>query len=174
VAFCLKQLVKKTGGYMKTSIIKTNNGNSTMPARTVSNWVDQLFQDNLNRFFNDDFWGFGGIDHQVNVPVNLRETDKSYEMSLIAPGLKKEDFRLNVTNELLTISYEQKTEQNSENKEDRWLRKEYKMESFSRSFNLDDSVDVDNISASYDNGILHLTLPKKENARRISKTINVK
>jgi HSP20 family protein len=110
----------------------------------------------------------------VNVPVNLRETDKSYEMSLIAPGLKKEDFRLNVTNELLTISYEQKTEQNSENKEDRWLRKEYKMESFSRSFNLDDSVDVDNISASYDNGILHLTLPKKENARRISKTINVK
>ena len=159
---------------MKTSIIKQNNGNTEMPARTVSNWVDQLFQDNLNRFFNDDFWGFGGIDHQVNVPVNLRETDKSYEMSLIAPGLRKEDFKLNVTDELLTISYEHKEEQNSGNKEQGWLRKEYKMQSFSRSFRLDDSVDVNNISASYDNGILHLTLPKKENAQRISKTIVVK
>ena len=95
-------------------------------------------------------------------------------MSLIAPGLRKEDFKLNVTNELLTISYEQKEEQNKESKEERWLRKEYKMQSFSRSFSLDDSVDLNNISASYDNGILHLTLPKKENARRISKTIDVK
>ena len=159
---------------MKTNVIKTNNGNTAMPARTMSNWVDQLFQDNLNRFFKDDFWGFGGIDHQVNVPVNLRETDKSYEMSLIAPGLTKEDFKLNVTDELLTISYEQKDEQNSENKEQGWLRKEYKMQSFTRSFGLGDTVDVNNISASYDNGILHLSLPKKENARRISKTILVK
>ena len=159
---------------MKTSIIKTNNGNAAMPASTVSNWVDQLFQDNLNRFFNDDFWGFGGINHQVNVPVNLRETDKSYEMSVIAPGLKKEDLKLNVTDQLLTISFEQKDEQNSRSDEQGWLRKEYKMQSFSRSFGLDDSVDVNNISASYDNGILHLTLPKKENARRISRTIEVK
>ena len=159
---------------MKTSIIKTDSGNAATPARTVNNWVDQLFQDNLNRFFNDDFWGFNGINQQVNVPVNLRETDKSYEMSVVAPGLKKEDFRLNVSNELLTISYEQKEEQNNENKEQGWLRKEYKMQSFSRSFGLDDSVDLNNISASYDNGILHLSLPKKENARRISKTIIVK
>ena len=159
---------------MKTSIIKTNNGNTAMPARTVNNWVDQLFQDNLNRFFHDDFWGFGGVDHQVNVPVNLRETDKSFEMSIVAPGLKKEDFKLNVTNDLLTISYEQKEEQNNENKEQGWLRKEYRMQSFSRNFGLDDSVDVNNITASYDNGILHLTLPKKESAQRISKTIQVK
>lgn len=159
---------------MKTSIIKQNNGNTAMPARTVSNWVDQLFQDNLNRFFNDDFWGFAGTDHQVNVPVNLRETDKSYEMSLIAPGLRKEDFKLNVNDELLTISYEQQEKENNGSKEQGWLRKEYKMQSFSRSFRLDDSVDVNNISASYDNGILHLTLPKKENAQRVSKTIVVK
>jgi HSP20 family protein len=159
---------------MKTSIIKTNNGNTTMPARTVNNWVDQLFQDNLNRFFNDDLWGFSGITHQVNVPVNLQETDKSYEMSIIAPGLRKEEFKLNVNGELLTISYEQKEEQNDENNEQGWLRKEYKMQSFSRSFNLDDTVDVNNISASYDNGILHLSLPKKESARKITKSIEVK
>ena len=159
---------------MKTNIIKRSNGNTGMPTRTENNWVDHLFQENLNSFFNDDFWSFGKINQQANVPVNLRETDQSYEMSLIAPGLCKEDFKLNVTNDLLTVSYEQKEEHNEEKAEEGWLRKEYKMQSFSRSFTLDDSVDVSKISASYDNGVLHLSLPKKENARRISKTIDIK
>ena len=159
---------------MKTSIIKRNNGNTALPTSTASNWVDQLFQSNLNRFFNDDFWGFSGVNQQVNVPVNLRETDQAYEMSLIAPGLRKEDFKLNVTDDLLTVSYEQKQEQNEESAQEGWLRKEYKMQSFSRSFNLDDSVDVNKITASYDNGVLHMSLPKKESARRIAKTIEIK
>lgn len=159
---------------MTTNIIKRNNGTSTLPERRISSWVDQLFQDNLNRFFNDDFWGFNGINQQVSVPVNLRETDKSYEMSVVAPGLRKEDFKLNVTNDLLTISYEQKEEQSNGSKEEGWLRNEYRMQSFTRSFSLDDTVDVNKISASYDNGILHLTLPKKESAQRVSKTIEIK
>jgi HSP20 family protein len=172
MASCLKSGTKKQGGFMKTSIIKRNNGKTTGP--TANNWVDQVFQNNLNRFFNDDFWGFSGIDQQVNVPVNLRETDQAYEMSLIAPGLRKEDLKLNVTDDVLTVSYEQKHEQNEENTRDGWLRKEYKMQSFSRSFSLDDSVDINKITASYDNGILHLSLPKKESARRIAKTIEIK
>ena len=159
---------------MKTNIIKRSNGNTGMPTSTENNWVDHLFQENLNRFFNDDFWGIGKIDQQANVPVNLRETDQSYEMSLIAPGLRKEDLKLNVTDDLLTVSYEQKEEHNEEKAEEGWLRKEYKMQTFSRSFRLDDSVDVNKITASYDNGVLHLSLPKKENARRISKTIDIK
>ena len=159
---------------MKTSIIKRNNGNTELPASTSTNWIDQLFQNNLNRFFNDDFWGFSGINQQVNVPVNLRETDQGYEMSLIAPGLRKEDFKLNATEDLLTVSYEQKQEHNEENTQEGWLRKEYKMQSFSRNFSLDDSVDINKITASYDNGVLHLSLPKKENARRIAKTIEIK
>ncbi len=159
---------------MTTNIIKRNNGTTTVPARQLNSWVDQLLQDNLNRFFNDDFWGFSGVNQQVNVPVNLRETDKAFEMSLVAPGLRKEDFKLNVTDNLLSISYEQKEEQNNQNKEEGWLRKEYRMQSFSRSFTLDDSVDVNKVSASYDNGILHLTLPKKESAQRLTKTIEIK
>lgn len=155
---------------MTTNIIKRNNGTSTVPARQFNTWVDQLLHDNLNRFFNDDLWGFSGINQQGNVPVNLRETDKTYEMSLVAPGLRKEDFRLNVTDNLLTISYEQKEEQ----KEEGWLRKEYRMQSFSRSFTLDDTVDVNKVAASYDNGILHLTILKKESAQRITKTIEIK
>lgn len=159
---------------MTNSIIKRTNGTSNLPARPITGLIDQLFQNNLNRFFNDDFWGFNGVEHQVTVPVNLKETDKAYEMQLVAPGLKKEDFKLNVTNELLTVSFEQKDEQEQGSKEEGWLRKEYKMQSFSRSFNLDDSVDINKISAAYNNGILHLTLPKKENAQRISKSIEVK
>lgn len=159
---------------MTTSIIKRNNGSTSVPARALSGWVDQLLNENLNRFFHDDFWGFRSIDQQVNVPVNLRETDKTYEMSLVAPGLRKEDFKLNVTNDLLTVAYEHKEEQNQENKQEGWLRKEYRMQSFNRSFTLDDTVDVAKISASYDNGILHLTLPKKENVQRLSTTIEVK
>lgn len=159
---------------MTNSIIKRTNGTSNLPARPITGLIDQLFQNNLNRFFNDDFWGFNGLEHQVTVPVNLKETDKAYEMQLVAPGLRKEDFKLNVTNELLTVSFEQKDEQEQGSKEEGWLRKEYKMQSFSRSFNLDDSVDINKISAAYNNGILHLTLPKKENAQRISKSIEVK
>ncbi|MDX2046845.1 MAG: Hsp20/alpha crystallin family protein [Chitinophagaceae bacterium] len=155
---------------MTSGIIKRSNGAGTAPQGTFSNWVDMVLNENLNRFFNDDFWGFGGIEQQVNIPVNLRETDKTYEMSVVAPGLRKEDFKLNVSNDLLTISYDQKEEQKQEN----WLRKEYGIRSFTRTFTLDDTVDIEEITASYDNGILHLTLPKKENARRLSKTIEVK
>jgi HSP20 family protein len=174
MASCLKSGKKNKEVFMKTSIIKRTNGNTTLPSSTTSNWVEQLLQNNLNRFFNDDFWGFSGIDQQVNVPVNLRETDQAYEMSLIAPGLRKEDFKLNVTNDMLTVSCEQKQEQNEENTQKGWLRKEYKMQSFSRSFSLDDSVDINKITASYDNGVLHLSLPKKESARRITKTIEIR
>lgn len=159
---------------MTTSIIKRNNGAVPAQAKTLSNWVDQLLNENLNRFFQDDFWGFRNVESATNIPVNLRETDKTYEMSLVVPGLRKEDFKLNVSNDLLTISYEQKEKQDQQLKEEGWLRNEYKMQSFSRSFNLDDTVDTSKITALYDNGILHLTLPKKENAQRLSKTIEVK
>lgn len=159
---------------MTNSIIKRTNGTSNLPARSLTNLVDQLFQNNLNRFFNDDHWGFNGVEHQVTVPVNLKETDTTYEMHLVAPGLKKEDFKLNVTNDLLTVSFEQNEEQQQGGKEDGWLRSEYRMQSFSRSFNLDDSVDINKITAAYKDGILQLTLPKKENAQRITKAIEVK
>jgi HSP20 family protein len=159
---------------MTNSIIKRTNGRSSLPAASIPVLVDQLFQNNLNRFLNDDFWGFNGIEHQVTVPVNLKETDKAFEMQLIAPGLRKEDFKLNLTNDLLTVSFEQKEEQEQTGKEEGWLRKEFRLHSFNRSFNMDDSVDINKISAAYNNGILHLTLPKKENAQRVSKNIEVK
>ena len=158
---------------MTTNIIRRNDGTSTVAPRTVSGWVDQLMQDNLNRFFTDDFWGLSSPNQRVGVPVNLRETDKTYEMELVAPGLKKEDFKLHVSNDMLTVSYEHQDEKTDESQQEGWLRKEYKLQSFTRSFSLDDTVDMNKISANYNNGILSLTLPKKENAQKVSRSIKV-
>jgi HSP20 family protein len=153
-----------------TSLMKRGNGQA--PANGFSGLVDRVFQDNLNRFFTDENWGFTGLNRTVNVPVNLRETDKSYELELVAPGLKKEDLKVNVQRDVLTISFEHKEENEQQNK-DGWLRKEYKMQSFTRSFSLDDNVDANKIHAEYRDGVLHLSLPKKEGAQSLSRTIEV-
>ena len=155
-----------------TTVMKRENGSAAMPT-TFSGLVDQLFQDNLSRFFNDDFPGFPGSMIPNNIPVNIRETDKSYEMELIAPGLKKEDLKLNCTGDQLTVSFEHKEENEQGNKQESWLRREYRHQSFTRSFNLNDSIDANKIAAKYEDGILRLTLPKKEQAQRISKNIEV-
>jgi HSP20 family protein len=156
-----------------TGIMKRNNGNSNMPS-TFTGLVDQLFQDNLTRFFTDDFWGSSGGNRSSQVPVNIKETDKTYEMELVAPGLKKEDLKLNVSNDMLTVSFEHKEENNQENEEEGWLKREYRHQSFSRSFSLDDTIDANKISAKYQDGVLHLSLPKKEGAQKISKNIEIK
>jgi HSP20 family protein len=152
-----------------TNIIKKENG---QPA-TFGSVVDQIFQNNLSRFFDDDAWGFSGIHTRGQAPVNIRESENSYELEVIAPGLKKQDFQLNLNGDLLTVSFEQKEEASEPNKDTRWLRKEYKKRSFSRSFTLDDTVDPAKGAARYEDGVLYITLPKKENAQPSTRTINV-
>ena len=105
--------------------------------------------------------------------MNIRETDKTYEMEVIAPGLSKEDFQLNLAGDLLTVSFDHKEEKQEENKETGWLRKEYGRRSFSRSFTLDDTVDAGKVAARYQDGILYVSLPKKENAQQLSRTIQI-
>lgn len=154
------------------TLMKRTNGN--MPATTFSGLVDKLFQNNVNRFFDDDFWGFNGVAQSVNVPVNIRETDKVFELQLVAPGLKKDDFKVNVNGDVLSVSFEQNEAHSNENKEEGWLRKEYQKRSFTRSFSLDDAIDVSKIDAKYADGILHLTMPKKEGAQAVSRNIEIK
>ncbi len=150
-----------------TSIIKKENGRQ--PA-SFGNVVDQIFQNNLSRFFDDTFWGFNGLERN-RIPVNIRETDKEYEMQLVAPGLKKEDFHLNVTGDTLTVSFEHKQEEETGN--EGWLQQEFRKQSFSRSFQLGDTIDTRNIKARYDNGILYLVLPKNEKSQKLSTSIKV-
>lgn len=156
-----------------TNLMKRSSSNGNMPATSFSGLVDRFFQDNMSRFFDDEFWGFNGLNRNVSVPVNVRETDKNFEMELVAPGLKKDDFKINVNGDMLTVSFEHKEENNQQNEDQSWLRKEYRMQSFSRSFNLDDTVDANKITAKYSDGILHLTLPKKEGSQRISRTVQI-
>lgn len=153
-----------------TTLMK-RNGNGHAPQATFGGLVDQLFQDNVSRFFDDNFWGFSGNVSRSQVPVNIRENDKAYELQLMAPGVKKEDFKVQVADGLLTVSFEHK-EDNSNNSEG-WLRREYRHQSFSRSFSLEDTVDGENIGARYDNGILYLTIPKKEPAQKNSREIQI-
>jgi HSP20 family protein len=164
---CEIQIPKKED--IMTNIIKKDNA---QPA-TFGSVVDQLFHQNLNRWFDDDFWGFHGVRDPYGVPVNIRETDKTYELELVAPGLEKEDFQLNFTNDVLTISFDHKEDSTVSRENQRWLRKEYRKQSFMRTFNVDETVDVDKAVARYEKGVLLVTLPKKDHAQRVSRTINI-
>lgn len=165
-------ILKNKEEVMTTGMIKKDN--ARVPATSFGGLVDQFFQDNLGRFFEDGFWGFNGLAQRANVPVNLKETDTSYEMQLVAPGLKKEDFNIRLDGDMLTVSFEHKEEKQQEDKNQRWLRKEFRQQSFARSFTLDDTLSAEKISAQYRDGILHLSLPKKEGAQRVSRQIEIK
>ncbi len=106
--------------------------------------------------------------------VNVAEHAANYELTLAAPGMKKNDFKIDLEGNTLTISSEK--EDTKEQKEAKYSRKEYSYSSFSRSFTLPEDVLRDKIDAKYDNGILTLMLPKKEEAMKASanKMIEVK
>lgn len=154
------------------------NGSGSLPATTspvtsFGGLVDSVLQNTLNRFFDDDIWRLNGLTGSNNqVPVNIWETADTYEMEVVAPGLRKDDFNVDVSDNMLTVSFDHQREDRSEH--DGYIRQEYRMQSFSRGFTLDDTVDADKITANYKDGVLHLTLPKKEGARKITKKIQVK
>ena len=156
---------------MTNAIAKKQNGN---PSVTFGNVVDNIFQNSLDRFFDDNFWDVESQLTSGSVPVNVRETDQQYEMDVIAPGCRKEDFNINISDNLLTISFAHKEQTSEQNEKAGWVRNEYVQRSFSRSFTLDDTVDVDKIRATYTDGILHLSLAKNEKAKKLSRNIEIR
>ena len=154
-----------------TSLERKNNERRNVSFTSPFGLVDRFFQNNLSRFFDEDF-GTGLARQQV--PVNIEDTDKSYELEFVAPGLKKEDFKINLNGDTLTVSFEHREEDRQEKRNGKWIRQEFHMQSFSRSFQLDDTVNPDQISARYEDGVLHLSLPKKEGRQQLSKTIQVR
>lgn len=120
----------------------------------------------------DDSESWGRV---LSVPaVNINEDKDNFVLSLAAPGLKKDDFHIDIEGNMLTISSEK--EETTENKDARYTRKEYNYSSFSRSFTIPEDVKQDKIEALYENGVLKITLPKKEEAKKtvISKQIAIK
>lgn len=130
---------------------------------------DDLFP-SFSSFF-DDFFGrdfFSGLATGTSIPaVNISEENGYFEVEVAAPGLKKEDFKINLDGNVLTVSAEHKEEKEEKNKK-KVTRREFSFTSFQRSFTLPDSVEADKINASYQDGVLLLTLPKKEKTRRRS------
>jgi HSP20 family protein len=161
---------------MNNMMKRNSNGNAATAGRATtpfSGWVDGVLQNTLNRFLDDNYWGFDGNLANRQIPVNVKETEKTYELEVIAPGLRKEEFRVNISDDLLTVAFEHSQENNEENKQDGYLRKEYRMQSFSRSFELGDMIKADEVSAQYRDGVLYVTLPKKEEAQKLNKTIQI-
>src|SRR5690242_7176127 len=121
-------------------------------------------------FYTDD------MSRMITVPaVNIVEKKDHYNVNVAAPGLKKSDFKINIEANVLNINAETK-ETKEEKDDERFTRKEYNYSSFSRSFTLPDEVNKEKIEASYQDGMLKLILPKKEEAKKavISTNIEVK
>jgi len=106
-----------------------------------------------------------------SVPVNILETEKNYELHVVAPGLKKDDFKISLDKNLLSISFEHNEEQNAQ--EGKWIRSEYRTRSFKRTFTMNEKVDSAQISAKYNDGVLVVNLPKKENVAATAQQISV-
>ncbi len=132
----------------------------------------------FNDFFNRDWldWTTRNFsDTNTTLPsVNIKEGEENYEVEMAAPGLQKKDFRIDLANDVLTISSEKKVE-NETKKGQQFTRREFSYQSFSRSFTLPNTVDSEKISATYENGILRVLIPKKEEAKtKPARTIEIK
>jgi HSP20 family protein len=133
---------------------------------SLLNPLPKLFDD----FFNQDFFNWNNSNFSntdTTIPaVNIKETAENYEVEVAAPGMTKNDFKIELDGNMLTISSE-RTNQKEENDNERYARKEFSYQSFQRTFTLQkDVVDTDKIEAKYENGLLHLIIPKKEEARQ--------
>lgn len=141
------------------SIVKRNNG-SLLPANPRT-----LFDD----FFSRELFNWGNNNYSSTLStipsVNIRENEHSFDVELAAPGMEKQDFEISLEGNLLTISSSKKNEM--EEKNEKYTRREFSYQSFQRSFELSKNVvDEEHIEAKYENGVLKLTIPKTEDAKK--------
>ncbi len=128
----------------------------------------------MDKFLSDDFSSF-----QTGSPaVNILEKEKSYSIELMAPGLSKSDFKIELDSNLLSISFQKsevKSEENTTETEpkEKFIKKEFSIRSFKRTFTVNEQLNVDEISARYENGILFVEIPKIETKEKEVKTISI-
>lgn len=146
---------------------------------TFVNFKNRPLDKNFNNAMENLFTSFPSIikeelatpGYRQFVPVNIKETESGYALEVVAPGFKKEDFTINIEKNLLTVAADFKSE--GEAKTEKLLKKEYRFQSFKRSFTIDENIDADNIQAQYINGVLVLNLPKKAEVKAAVKQINI-
>lgn len=126
-------------------------------SQSLPSFVDEFFgRDLLSDFFD--------VPTNINTPaVNIMEGKEDFRIEVAAPGLSKDDFRINLHNNMLVISSEK--QENREEKDGKYVRREFGYSSFKRSFTLPNTVNGDKINASYIDGVLQIIIPKKEEAK---------
>jgi len=142
-----------------------------MLARINRNYVPAYWDD----FFNDRVFDNLNNSHcnTTSPAVNIVEDDKEFKIEVAVPGLSRNDFRIEVEEDVLTISSEDK--QKKEDKKRNYTRREFSYQSFKRSFQLPETIDQDQIQASHESGVLAITLPKKDEVvQKAPKQIEVK
>lgn len=143
----------------------TNRKNFMLTPSSFSGIMDNMLSNKWDRFFFDDNWS------NVTAPVNIKETDKAYQLDVIAPGLKKDDFNISIEKNVLSITFEKKEEKIESS--DKLIRNEYQFRSFKRNFTLTEKINAAGITAGYTDGILSITLPKAEPAAPSVKKIDI-
>jgi HSP20 family protein len=149
--------------------ITRRNGN-------LGNYLPNLLDDFFNRdLFNWNTSNFSNTDTTIPA-VNIKETADNYEVEVAAPGMNKKDFKVQLDGNILTISSERAEQQETHNQqegnwskknEERYISREFSYQSFFRTFTLQKNVvDADRIQARYEDGVLHLVIPKKEEVKQ--------
>ena len=144
------------------TLVKWNNNGD------IFNHFDSL----MNRYF-DNLGSFAGNEgYYSNPAVNIQENDHGYRLEAAAPGLTKNDFNISIDDDRLIISAETKSE-NEENREG-YRRREFNYANFNRVFTLPESANSEKIAAKYEDGILSIEIPKKEEAKKLTRNIQIK
>ncbi len=125
---------------------------------------NSLFPSIVDEFFGKDIPGWMDLETGISSPsVNIIEGKEDFRIEVAAPGLEKEDFRINLQNNVLTISSEK--ENAKEEKDEKFMRREFSYMQFSRAFSLPSSADSEHVNATYKNGVLSIAVPKREEAK---------
>jgi HSP20 family protein len=136
----------------------------------LNDYSPVAFSHLIDRFFNESVSRTGGSAYSFVPKVDIVENETGFEISVAAPGMNKEDFKLDINEKVLTISGERKF--SKEKKDNNFRSIETQYGTFGRSFTLPENVNTENISAKYENGILEVTLPKDEK-KALKATIKV-
>ena len=148
------------------TLVKFSNGNKSQS-------LSPIFNDVFESFFNTDSYVSDRLVTRVPA-VNIAESENEYHIELAVPGLKKDDFKVNLEKNILSISAETKSENEESSQDKKYNRREYSYNSFVRTFTLPESADQANISAEYVDGILKVDVAKKEEAKIQSREISIR
>ena len=139
--------------------------------RRNQDWLPSIF----NEFFDDDLWRVSPAKQFASPAVNILENEKDYQVEIAAPGMTKDDFKVRVENDNELVTSLEKKEEHKEDKKKNYLRREFSYASYHQTFIIPEEVEVGHIAAAMNDGVLTITLPKKEEVTRtpVSREIQI-